>query len=135
MRRIRSVICTGVLALIPALLSIQCGGSDSLDKESEPTRNPEPNRVRISATAADHAGIKVETVRSHVISDTVRTTGVVNPDQDSISRIRPLSRGRIEKVFVGLGDYVHAESPLAEYDNIELGMTVGEYRNQWAELQ
>lgn len=124
-----------VLIVLAELMFVQCGKSRSPVETEERQPAQDTPLVRITAAAMKQAGVEVGEVRSRLILDTVRTTGVVSPDQDSISRIRPLTRGRIEKVFVGLGDYVQEGSALAEYDNIELGATAGEYRIQWSELQ
>jgi cobalt-zinc-cadmium efflux system membrane fusion protein len=135
MKRFLNLARVAALTLPPALGLMQCGRQASREKESEAPAARETSRVNISDAALKQAGIQVEAVGTRLISDSVQTTGAVGPDQDSIARIRPLARGRIEKVFVGLGDYVQAGSPLAEYDNIELGSTAGEYRNQWSELR
>ena len=79
-------------------------------------------------------GIRVEEVGLRDMQTVLSVTGVVSPDQTRVVHIRPLARGVIDKVHVRLGDYVEAGQPLVEYDNIELGMLIGEYLSAVAEL-
>lgn len=58
---------------------------------------------------------------------TIQTTGVIAPDDSKVAHVRPLSRGRIIRVKVRIGDRVQKGQELLSYDNIELGETVGQY--------
>jgi cobalt-zinc-cadmium efflux system membrane fusion protein len=87
----------------------------------------EPNVVTLTAAVQRNIGLRVEAAQLKTIAQTIQTTGVVGPNETRVARIRSLARGRIEKVYVRLGDRVRAGQPLLEYDNIELGELVGEY--------
>jgi cobalt-zinc-cadmium efflux system membrane fusion protein len=94
-----------------------------------------PEAVRIGSGAQGDLGIEVETVVSRNLQDTLYATGNVSEDPLRVAHIRPLARGIIEKTYVRLGDRVSAGDPLVEYDNIELGLAIGEYQAAQAELR
>ena len=65
----------------------------------------------------------------------LHVTGTVSADQTRVARIRPLARGVVDRVFVQLGDRVNQGDPLLSYDNIDLGLTIGEFRAANADLR
>jgi cobalt-zinc-cadmium efflux system membrane fusion protein len=91
--------------------------------------------VQISPASQKEVGIAVETAGLRNLRDTLLATGTVSEDPVRVAHIRPLARGLIEKAFVRLGDRVSRGDPLVEYDNIELGLAIGEYLTAQAELQ
>ena len=86
-----------------------------------------PNVVQISAESQRDVGIAVEAAANRSLQEILSATGVVSEDPGRVAHIRPLARGLIEKAFAGLGDRVSAGDPLVEYDNIELGVAIGEF--------
>jgi len=99
-------------------------GDANVNEASEAIRS---NVVTLTAAVQRNIGLMVEAAQLKTIAETIQTTGVVGPNETRVARIRSLARGRIEKVYVRLGDRVRAGQPLLEYDNIELGELVGEY--------
>jgi len=91
--------------------------------------------VQIAPESQKEVGITVETVSPRNLRDTLSATGTVGEDPIRVAHIRPLARGLIEKAYVRLGDRVSKGDPLVEYDNIELGLAIGEYLSAQAELQ
>jgi cobalt-zinc-cadmium efflux system membrane fusion protein len=91
--------------------------------------------VHISLESQKDVGIACESAGLRNLQDTLSATGTVSEDPGRVAHIRPLARGVIVKAFAGLGDRVSAGDPLVEYDNIELGLAVGEYLSAQAELQ
>ncbi len=94
-----------------------------------------PDSVEISPKSQKEVGIAVESAAFRNLADTLSATGTVREDPVRVAHIRPLARGLIEKAYVRLGDRVSAGDPLVEYDNIELGLAIGEYFTAQAELQ
>ncbi len=90
--------------------------------------------VTLPAALQKGGQIRVEEVGLQDMQTVLSVTGVVSPDQTRVAHIRPLARGVVEKVYVRLGDHVEAGDPLIEYDNVELGMLIGEYLSAIAEL-
>jgi membrane fusion protein, heavy metal efflux system len=91
--------------------------------------------VQISPESQKEVGIAVESAAFRNLGDTLSATGTVSEDPGRVAHIRPLARGLIEKAYVRLGDRVLAGDPLVEYDNIDLGLAIGEYLSSQAELQ
>lgn len=105
------------------------------DAEKSVKSEASPDRVQISPEAQKEVGITVESTAFRNLRDTLFATGIVNEDPGRVAHIRPLARGLIEMAYVRLGDRVSAGAPLVEYDNIELGLAIGEYLSAQAELQ
>lgn len=94
-----------------------------------------PDVVQISPASQKEVGIAVEPAAFRNLRDTLSATGSVSEDPGRVAHIRPLARGLIEKAYIRLGDRVLAGDPLVEYDNIELGIAMGDYLSAQAELQ
>jgi cobalt-zinc-cadmium efflux system membrane fusion protein len=95
----------------------------------------DPNMVEISTDAQRNGGIEFAASTERRLQQVVTTTGVISPDEARVSHIVPLSQGVIEDVFVQLGGRVKKGQPLLVYDSIELGESVGEYKNLQGGLQ
>jgi membrane fusion protein, heavy metal efflux system len=91
--------------------------------------------VQISPESQKEVGINVEPAAFRDLHDTLSATGTVSEDPGRVAHIRPLARGLIEKSYVRLGDRISVGDPLVEFDNIELGLAIGEYLTAQAELQ
>jgi membrane fusion protein, heavy metal efflux system len=91
--------------------------------------------VQISAESQREAGIVVESVALRSLHSTLSATGTVTEDPGRVAHIRPLARGVVQRVYVRLGDRVSTGDPLVEYDNIELGIAIGEFLGARAELE
>lgn len=91
--------------------------------------------IRIPLEAQKTSGLQVAPTALQPIATSLQVTGTVAPDQTRVAHIRPLARGVVEEVFVQLGDRVRQGDPLISYDNIELGMQVGEYLAAKADLR
>jgi membrane fusion protein, heavy metal efflux system len=105
------------------------------DTEKNIKSETRPDTVQISSESQKEAGIAVESAAFRNLSDVLSATGAVSEDPGRVAHIRPLARGLIEKSYVRLGDRVSVGDPLVEYDNIELGLAIGEYLGAQAELQ
>ena len=69
------------------------------------------------------------------LNRSLEATGSVQVNANKVVHIRPLARGRIHDVYVGLGDRVKTGQQLLSYDNIELGEVLGQYVAALAEIQ
>jgi len=144
-------IAGGARILIPLIVGVVLGawlyakfaGTDPLqnssnaaaasDKPAEPAGPSDV--VQISPESQRDVGIAVEPAELRTLQGTLSATGTVSEDPGRVAHIRPLARGLVEKIYARLGDRVSAGDPLIEYDNIELGLAVGEYLSAQAELQ
>ncbi len=91
--------------------------------------------VHIPLEAQQSSGLQTQPAAVRAVETSLRVTGTVEPDQTRVAHIRPLARGVVEEVFVQLGDRVKKGDPLISYDNIELGLAVGEYLSARADLR
>jgi membrane fusion protein, heavy metal efflux system len=106
-----------------------------VDTEKSMKSKTAPNLVQISPESQKEVGIAVEPAAFRNLRDTLSATGTVSEDPGRVAHIRPLARGLIEKAYVRLGNRVSVGDPLVEYDNIDLGLAIGEYLSAQAELQ
>ncbi len=105
----------------------------SIQREN-PEQDPDSSLVKLDAAAQKNIDLSVVPASITAIRQTIQTTGSVRPNETRIAHVRPLARGRIEKVYVRLGDRVRAGQPLIDYDNIELGELIGSYLSGTAAL-
>ncbi len=85
-------------------------------------------RVQVSPDRIMQAGIQVEPVAYHLLTRTVRTYGVIEPDETRVARISARFSGRIEKQIVNtVGVAVKKGDPLAEIYSPKFLAAVQEY--------
>lgn len=80
-------------------------------------------------------GLEIRRAEVRPFESPLHVTGTVSADQTRVARIRPLARGVVDQVFVQLGDRVNQGEPLLSYDNIDLGLAIGEFRAANADLR
>jgi cobalt-zinc-cadmium efflux system membrane fusion protein len=95
----------------------------------------EPGLVILSPEARGKFEIKIVAAETRSSRQTIEATGSVAANETRIGHVRPLARGRIHDVYVRLGDQVRTGQPLLNYDNVELGESLGEYVSALAEIQ
>lgn len=91
--------------------------------------------VKLEPAAIRNIGLRVVQAQAMTVRQVVRATGSIGPNESRLAHMRPLARGRIEKVYVRFGDRVRARQPLVDYDNIELGELIGGYLSAAAGLE
>jgi membrane fusion protein, heavy metal efflux system len=120
----------GGTTLSPHPSNAAASGSDKPAEAEAPS-----NVVQIGPESQKDVGIAVEPVAMRSLQGSLSATGVVSEDPARVAHIRALARGLIEKIFARLGDRVSTGDRLVEYDNIELGLAIGEYQGAQAELR
>ena len=107
-----------------------------LFRSAHPDEHSEaPNDVALSAAMQRKFDVQFAAALVRTLGTTIEATGSVQPNASRLAHIRALARGRIDDVYVRLGDRVRAGQPLLTYDNIDLGDAIGEYLAALAELQ
>lgn len=104
-------------------------------KKESAEEHGEHDSVTMPPDAQRNIGLKVAAVRSGAVVETIQATGTVGPNETRVVPLRPLARGRVEKVNVRLGDPVRKGQALVVYDNIELGELTGQYMSAFASLK
>ncbi|MSO23820.1 MAG: efflux RND transporter periplasmic adaptor subunit [Acidobacteria bacterium] len=84
--------------------------------------------VALTAEALRNADIKTLEVELRPLKESLEAAGRVEPDLNQVARVRALGRGIVRRVLVRPGDQVEAGQALFEYDNIEMGELLGEYK-------
>lgn len=92
-------------------------------------------RVKLEVAEQRNVGLAFDKVRLQSVVQAVQANGVVGPNETRVAHIRPIARGRIEKVYVRVGDRVRAGQVLLLYDNVELGEVTGQYVAAIADLE
>ncbi|MDE0102572.1 MAG: efflux RND transporter periplasmic adaptor subunit [Bryobacterales bacterium] len=103
------------------------------DAEEHDTGGADLIHIPIEVQRARGLAVRPTTTRD--FESLLQVTGTVSADNTRVSRIRPLARGIVEQVFVQLGDRVNAGDPLVTYDNIDLGLAIGDFLAANAELR
>ncbi len=109
--------------------------SDEEKPKKEKDSAPDKDRVRLDTTAQRNVEFAFERVQMRSAAGSAQVTGVVAPNESRVAHIRPLANGRVQQVYVRLGDRVRAGQALATYDNIELGEFTGQYLSALAALE
>ncbi len=91
--------------------------------------------VHIPLDVQSANGLEIRRAEVRPFESPLHVTGTVSADQTRVARIRPLARGVVDRVFVQLGDRVNQGDPLLSYDNIDLGLAIGEFRAANADLR
>lgn len=102
-----------------------CGGGG--ETEQSPGAAAPAAAVRLSAGAAEAAGIRLEAVQWRDWSGAVTCPGTVGFNERRLAVITPRASGRIEKVFVGEGEAVAAGQPLVAIYSQEFLAAQAEY--------
>jgi cobalt-zinc-cadmium efflux system membrane fusion protein len=130
-----------VAIVLPFLLAFffGCTGSRRSDEDDsrssqDKTLESTKDTVTLDVGVLKSIGLQVEPVRAAQITTSIVVTAVVKPNETRVAQLRPLSRGRVVKVQVRTGDRVRSGQTLLDYDNIEAGELVNEYRSAVAAL-
>jgi membrane fusion protein, heavy metal efflux system len=139
---VRFLLPLAVGLVLGAFLYSRFAGTPSQLQSSAVATTPEkqeeaavPNTTQITPKAQKEVGVAIEPANLRSMHGTLSATGSVCEDPGKVAHIRPLARGLVEKVYARLGDRVTVGAPLIEYDNMELGIAVGEFVSAQAELQ
>jgi cobalt-zinc-cadmium efflux system membrane fusion protein len=104
-------------------------------EETKPAESSAPtNVIQMELEAQKHVGLRVAPAEFTQLTEYLQVTGTVQPVDSRVSQIRPLARGRLDEVFVKVGDRVRRGQPLAQFDNIEAGELVSQHAAAQAEL-
>jgi Cu(I)/Ag(I) efflux system membrane fusion protein len=87
-----------------------------------------PNAVRIDPRIVQETGVTTETAKVRVLSQIIRTVGIVKPDERRLYSVTVKFTGWIERLYVNFtGDRVRKGDPLAAIYSPELLATQREY--------
>lgn len=121
------LIVVVIAASVAAAFWLRSMGSARNSEAAPEKQSAAGDVVTLSDELQRNVGLRLETAQTRTVLRTIQATGVVGANEARVAHVRPLARGRIENVYVRLGDRVRAGQPLIAYDNIELGELIGQY--------
>jgi cobalt-zinc-cadmium efflux system membrane fusion protein len=109
--------------LVPILLGAACGSSPEApaSRTAEPARSPSTERVALSAEALRTTAIATVPVEQRPLTNEIRATAVIKPNENRLAHVSPPIPGRAIAVKAVLGDQVEPRQVLALLDSLELG--------------
>jgi membrane fusion protein, heavy metal efflux system len=122
-----------VIVFLSTLMSCSSRPTESA-KRNEGTKQ-ESKLLEMTTQAQQHVGLRTTPVALKELQEYLHVVGTVQPIDTRIGHVRPLTRGRVQRVEVRVGDRVGAGQALATFDNIEAGEVLAQYQGAVAELQ
>jgi membrane fusion protein, heavy metal efflux system len=109
--------------LLPMLVAAACGSSPEQPASETPQRAAAPGaeRVTLPAEALRTTAIATLPVEQRELTDEIRATAVIKPNENRLAHVSPLIPGRAVAVKAVLGDQVEPGQVLALLDSLELG--------------
>ncbi len=89
---------------------------------------PVEREVRLTPEQAEAAKIQIETVTQRPAIALLNVTGTVEANPQQMQGITPLVAGRVEQVFVSIGDRVSAGQAVAVLMSTEIAASYGKWR-------
>ena len=124
-----------LLTVIFLFTMVGCSsGPKETGKKNEETKQ-KSKLLDMTTQAQQHVGIRTTRVAFKELQEYLHVVGTVQPIDTRIGHVRPLTRGRVQRVDVRVGDRVSAGQALATFDNIEAGEVLAQYQGALAELQ
>lgn len=108
-----TAIIIGVAALLCAALWFGLS-KRSPDEPAKEEKDPNTSSIDINSAAA---GVRVVTVGTQAPASTFTVAGTVEPNQQQLQQVTPLVSGRVENIYVALGDFVKAGTLLVRIDS------------------
>lgn len=121
------------VVLLLTLMSCSSGPKESAKPNKE--EKQESKLLQMTVPAQQHIGLRTTQVALKELQEYLHVVGTVQPIDTRIGHVRPLTRGRVQRVDVRVGDRVRAGQELATFDNIEAGEVLAEYQGAVTELQ
>lgn len=112
-------------------LSLYGCNEDKKGAHQKEEHDDEAGVLEISAQGQQKAGLKFAEVREGQITNLLRVSGKVVPDESRVVHIRPSANGRVVKIFVTPGSLIVKGQSLIAIDYVELG----ELQNAYAKAR
>ena len=127
------------LIVFLAMLGLQCspyGGSlPAPEPPDHSESSPAKDIVRLSDTASERAGIKVEEVKSQKCKTVLGAMGKVLAPQPQTAIVSHAFPARVAEIHVKIGDWVEKRQPLVTLESHEVGIAKAEFYKARADLE
>ena len=116
------------LLMLALLISCQQSESPSTGEQAPAGKHAEaPGVVRLSPAALRSFTVKTAPVERRPLTEDVRVTAVIKPNENRLAHVSPRIAGRVVEVRKLLGDAVKTGDVLAVLDSVELGKAKADY--------
>lgn len=115
--RKRQLLVSGMIAAIFLAVALLLTHKASGKQAEAPPKDP--NSVTVSPEGGKVVGLKVTKVMPETVQSPLHLSGQVNYAPDSTVKVAPRLSGRVNQVFVTVGDKVHAGQTLAIIDSVD----------------
>ena len=128
------IVLMAILASVWIIMRREKPGGDDVNvtqKTTEPDKGaekPVEREVRLTPEQAEAAKIQIESVTQRPAIGLLNVTGTVEANPQQMQGITPLVAGRVEQVFVSIGDRVSAGQPVAVLMSTEIAGSYGKWR-------
>ncbi len=137
LRRAALMAAVGIVVLLVVFVRWR-SSSGSGELASAPEQAAEPSQsgvITLDERTRDTIGLKVQTIEQRPFTEVIQATGIVAPNDTRVAHVRLLAPGRVEQVYVRVGDRVQQGQPLLAYDNVDVGELVGQYLGAAASVE
>ena len=122
------------MLVLSLILTAGCE-SENANQNSENDKNKSQNRtVKLSKELIKEIGLEIITAEEHTIAGVIKAPAELIPNQDFEALVGTLIKGRVNKVFVKLGDYVKKGQTLMQIEGVEIGEIKAQFIKAKAEL-
>jgi cobalt-zinc-cadmium efflux system membrane fusion protein len=128
-----AIAIVGLIGLISlGSIAYKQSGKSEVKVEAEPAsegpEKGEPNEVKLSPEVLASAGIQTETVTQRPAVALITVGGTVEVNPQETQKVTSLVSGRVERVFVSIGDRVSAGQSVATILSPEIAESYGKWR-------
>lgn len=122
------------LSIICLIALTACSSKPRVEEQPEKAK-AKTGLLEMTEEAQHHVALKTLPAEVRDLKEYLHVVGTVQPIDARIGHVRPLARGRVQQIFVKVGDRVRSGQALAAFDNIEAGEAIAQYQGAVAELQ
>jgi len=97
------------------------------DHHEKEKHSAEAGVIEINKEGQEKAGLKFAAVQEASITNLLRVSGKVVPDESRVVHIRPLAAGRVEKIYITPGSTIAQGQSLVAIDYVDLGELQNSY--------
>ncbi len=135
----RGWLVTGVIIGVAAVICLVLWFTLSLrapkENPAEETKESSSTTVELEHGAHGTPGLQLVTVSYKAPSSTFSVAGTVEPNQQQLQQITPLVSGRVEHIYVALGDHVKPGTLLLGFDSPQVAELHGKLHEAETKLR
>jgi len=121
-------------ALVVAIASYSCGGSETDAAETKTTASTTTSGVTFSAAQIAHGGVQWTAAEPTTMAASIEVPGRLTANEDQTARLSAPAQGRVMRVHVQAGDRVSRGQPLVTLFSPAAGTARADYAKALAEL-